>query len=190
MYGTKLETIRKIHEEGRMAILDVEPQALKILRTAEFAPYVVFIAAPVVQNMADVRTLYFLLTDSWKNTCKFVQIRRYAFDYVDNIIVRRIDNQSIIFICLSSMTEVWRVWREIRICWSRRTVTSSIWRSLTTTLRIRLPSWRQRSSASTRHRSGYQYHGCTDSGPRLVALSQRTATARRTDASSERTEAR
>ncbi|XP_046415530.1 peripheral plasma membrane protein CASK isoform X3 [Neodiprion pinetum] len=53
MYGTKLETIRKIHEEGRMAILDVEPQALKVLRTAEFAPYVVFIAAPVLQNLAD-----------------------------------------------------------------------------------------------------------------------------------------
>ncbi|KAK7065248.1 hypothetical protein SK128_008388 [Halocaridina rubra] len=53
MYGTKLETIRKIHSEGRMAILDVEPQALKILRTAEFAPYVVFIAAPSLQNMTD-----------------------------------------------------------------------------------------------------------------------------------------
>lgn len=53
MYGTKLETIRKIHQEGRMAILDVEPQALKVLRTAEFAPYVVFIAAPVLQNIAD-----------------------------------------------------------------------------------------------------------------------------------------
>jgi len=39
-----------------MAILDVEPQALKVLRTAEFAPYVVFIAAPVLQNLADVRT--------------------------------------------------------------------------------------------------------------------------------------
>ncbi|CAB3386790.1 Hypothetical predicted protein [Cloeon dipterum] len=46
MYGTKLETIRKIHQDGLMAILDVEPQALKILRTAEFAPYVVFIGAP------------------------------------------------------------------------------------------------------------------------------------------------
>lgn len=56
MYGTKLETIRKIHNEGRMAILDVEPQALKILRTAEFAPYVVFIAAPSLQNMTDVST--------------------------------------------------------------------------------------------------------------------------------------
>ncbi|XP_017780444.1 PREDICTED: peripheral plasma membrane protein CASK isoform X5 [Nicrophorus vespilloides] len=53
MYGTKLETIRKIHQDGKMAILDVEPQALKILRTAEFSPYVVFIAAPALQNIAD-----------------------------------------------------------------------------------------------------------------------------------------
>lgn len=54
MYGTKLETIRRIHADGKMAILDVEPQALKILRTAEFTPYVVFIAAPLLQNIADV----------------------------------------------------------------------------------------------------------------------------------------
>ncbi|XP_047014941.1 calcium/calmodulin-dependent serine protein kinase b isoform X2 [Ictalurus punctatus] len=48
MYGTRLETIRKIHELGMISILDVEPQALKVLRTAEFAPYVIFIAAPTV----------------------------------------------------------------------------------------------------------------------------------------------
>ncbi|XP_037543017.1 peripheral plasma membrane protein CASK isoform X9 [Nematolebias whitei] len=48
MYGTRLETIRKIHEQGLVAILDVEPQALKVLRTAEFAPYIIFIAAPTI----------------------------------------------------------------------------------------------------------------------------------------------
>ncbi|XP_063744148.1 peripheral plasma membrane protein CASK isoform X12 [Eleginops maclovinus] len=48
MYGTRLETIRQIHQQGHIAILDVEPQALKVLRTAEFAPYVVFIAAPTI----------------------------------------------------------------------------------------------------------------------------------------------
>uniref|UniRef100_A0AAQ4P5T9 Peripheral plasma membrane protein CASK n=1 Tax=Gasterosteus aculeatus aculeatus TaxID=481459 RepID=A0AAQ4P5T9_GASAC len=48
MYGTRLETIRQIHTQGMISILDVEPQALKILRTADFAPYVVFIAAPTV----------------------------------------------------------------------------------------------------------------------------------------------
>uniref|UniRef100_A0A672IEY6 Peripheral plasma membrane protein CASK n=1 Tax=Salarias fasciatus TaxID=181472 RepID=A0A672IEY6_SALFA len=48
MYGTRLETLRKIHQQGLVAILDIEPQALKVLRTAEFAPYVVFIAAPTI----------------------------------------------------------------------------------------------------------------------------------------------
>jgi calcium/calmodulin-dependent serine protein kinase len=63
MYGTKLDTIRRIHAEGKMAILDVEPQALKILRTAEFTPYVVFIAAPSLQNIADVSTIGYSYDD-------------------------------------------------------------------------------------------------------------------------------
>ncbi|XP_065055770.1 peripheral plasma membrane protein CASK-like isoform X2 [Rhopilema esculentum] len=46
MYGTKLDTIRDVINNGYIAVLDVEPPALKLLRCAEFAPYVVFIAAP------------------------------------------------------------------------------------------------------------------------------------------------
>lgn len=69
MYGTKLETIRKIHEEGRMAILDVEPQALKVLRTAEFAPYVVFIAAPAFANVTDV-SIKIILYKILNGNCK------------------------------------------------------------------------------------------------------------------------
>ncbi|KJH41963.1 PDZ/DHR/GLGF domain protein [Dictyocaulus viviparus] len=53
MYGTKLETIRNIHKSGKVAILDVEPQALKVLRTAEYSPFVVFIAAPNLQGLQD-----------------------------------------------------------------------------------------------------------------------------------------
>lgn len=48
MYGTKLDTIRDNLNQGLTAILDVEPQALKLLRTAEFSPYVVFISAPTI----------------------------------------------------------------------------------------------------------------------------------------------
>ncbi|KAM9438734.1 55 kDa erythrocyte membrane protein-like [Salvelinus alpinus] len=44
MFGTKIDTIQKIHEQGKIALLDVEPQTLKLLRTADFAPLVVFIA--------------------------------------------------------------------------------------------------------------------------------------------------
>ncbi|XP_019714350.1 55 kDa erythrocyte membrane protein isoform X2 [Hippocampus comes] len=44
MFGTKIDTIQKIHEQGKIALLDVEPQTLKVLRTADFAPLMVFIA--------------------------------------------------------------------------------------------------------------------------------------------------
>lgn len=77
MYGTKLETIRRIHSERRIAILDVEPQALKILRTAEFAPYVVFIAAPPLNNVADVSSTLYSLSILWKSlycSCFFDQL--------------------------------------------------------------------------------------------------------------------
>ncbi|KAK7603544.1 hypothetical protein V9T40_003543 [Parthenolecanium corni] len=64
MYGTKLETIRKIHEEGKIAILDVEPQAMKILRTGEYAPFVVFVAAPPIESIAEYDGLERLVKDS------------------------------------------------------------------------------------------------------------------------------
>ncbi len=64
MYGTKLETIRRIHGEGKVAILDVEPQALKVLRTSEFAPFVVFIAAPQLAHISDVSYSVLLLSMS------------------------------------------------------------------------------------------------------------------------------
>ncbi|CDW54750.1 peripheral plasma membrane protein CASK [Trichuris trichiura] len=53
MYGTKLDTIRAIHRAGKIAILDVEPQALKILRTAEYSPFIIFIAAPDLYGLDD-----------------------------------------------------------------------------------------------------------------------------------------
>ncbi|XP_022242964.1 peripheral plasma membrane protein CASK-like [Limulus polyphemus] len=56
MYGTKLETIRSIQLEGKMAILDVEPQAIKILRTAEYTPYIVFIGAPSLSGIKSLST--------------------------------------------------------------------------------------------------------------------------------------
>ncbi|NXX83569.1 MPP2 protein, partial [Urocolius indicus] len=46
LYGTKIDSIRAVVEAGKMCILDVNPQAVKVLRTAEFVPYVVFIEAP------------------------------------------------------------------------------------------------------------------------------------------------
>ncbi|NXH49046.1 MPP2 protein, partial [Dicaeum eximium] len=46
LYGTRIDSIRAVVDAGKMCVLDVNPQAVKVLRTAEFVPYVVFIEAP------------------------------------------------------------------------------------------------------------------------------------------------
>ncbi|XP_041087617.1 MAGUK p55 subfamily member 2-like isoform X2 [Polyodon spathula] len=46
LYGTKIDSIHEVIEAGKICTLDVNPQALKVLRTSEFLPYVVFIQAP------------------------------------------------------------------------------------------------------------------------------------------------
>ncbi|KAM9835931.1 calcium/calmodulin-dependent serine protein kinase b isoform 5-T5 [Aulostomus maculatus] len=87
MYGTRLETIRQIHAQGMISILDVEPQALKILRTAEFAPYVVFIAAPTItQGMTEDDSLQRLQKES-----EMLQ-RTYAHYFDQTIINNEIDD--------------------------------------------------------------------------------------------------
>ncbi|CAF1221675.1 unnamed protein product [Adineta ricciae] len=82
MYGTKLETIRNINRQGLMAILDVEPQALKVLRTAEFAPYVVFVAAPDLSQIKGVND------ESLERLVKESELLQQAYGhYFDLIIV-------------------------------------------------------------------------------------------------------
>ncbi|XP_047015073.1 MAGUK p55 subfamily member 6b isoform X3 [Ictalurus punctatus] len=51
LYGTKISSIHEVVNTGRTCILDINPQALKVLRTAEFMPYVVFIAAPEFETL-------------------------------------------------------------------------------------------------------------------------------------------
>ncbi|OCT84212.1 hypothetical protein XELAEV_18022353mg [Xenopus laevis] len=42
MFGTKIQTVKELHKDGKVAILDIEPQTLKMVRTAELAPFIVF----------------------------------------------------------------------------------------------------------------------------------------------------
>ena len=55
LYGTKLDSIRVIIDDGKTCILDASPQSLKILRnSSEFMPFVVFLAAPGMDEMRHV----------------------------------------------------------------------------------------------------------------------------------------
>ncbi|NXN93742.1 MPP2 protein, partial [Rhinopomastus cyanomelas] len=51
LYGTRIDSIRAVVESGRVCVLDVNPQAVKVLRTAEFVPFVVFIEAPCPETL-------------------------------------------------------------------------------------------------------------------------------------------
>ncbi|XP_072287390.1 55 kDa erythrocyte membrane protein [Pyxicephalus adspersus] len=44
MFGTKFQTVTDIHKDGKVAVLDIEPQTLKMVRTAELAPFIVFVS--------------------------------------------------------------------------------------------------------------------------------------------------
>jgi len=45
-YGTKLDAVRDIINSGKTCIIDCDASSLKLLKTAEFMPYIVFIESP------------------------------------------------------------------------------------------------------------------------------------------------
>ncbi|XP_061701027.1 MAGUK p55 subfamily member 3 isoform X1 [Syngnathoides biaculeatus] len=49
-YGTSIEAIRSVQAKNKMCIVDVQPEALRRLRTAEFKPYVVFVKPRVPES--------------------------------------------------------------------------------------------------------------------------------------------
>uniref|UniRef100_A0A3Q3X1X4 Uncharacterized protein n=1 Tax=Mola mola TaxID=94237 RepID=A0A3Q3X1X4_MOLML len=49
-YGTSIEAIRSVQAKNKLCIVDVQPEALKRLRTAEFKPYVIFVKPRVPES--------------------------------------------------------------------------------------------------------------------------------------------
>ncbi|XP_013869381.1 MAGUK p55 subfamily member 3 isoform X3 [Austrofundulus limnaeus] len=43
LYGTSLESIHRVLNQNKVCLVDVQPEALKTLRTAEFKPFVIFV---------------------------------------------------------------------------------------------------------------------------------------------------
>ncbi|KAL7830797.1 hypothetical protein SRHO_G00319240 [Serrasalmus rhombeus] len=96
LYGTKIESIHEVVNTGRTCILDVNPQALKVLKTAEFMPYVVFIAAPEFETLkamhkavvdAGITTKQLTDVDLKKTVDESARIQRAYRHYFDLTIV-------------------------------------------------------------------------------------------------------
>lgn len=96
LYGTKIESIHEVVATGRTCILDVNPQALKVLKTAEFMPYVVFIAAPDFETLkgmhkavvdAGITTKQLTDVDLRKTVDESARIQRAYSHYFDLTII-------------------------------------------------------------------------------------------------------
>ncbi|KAL0985455.1 hypothetical protein UPYG_G00157100 [Umbra pygmaea] len=96
LYGTKMDSIHQVVDTGRTCILDVNPQALKQLKTAEFMPFVVFIAAPELDTLramhkavvdAGLTTKLLTENDLKKTVDESARIRRAYSHYFDLTIV-------------------------------------------------------------------------------------------------------
>uniref|UniRef100_A0AAY4CJT8 MAGUK p55 scaffold protein 3 n=1 Tax=Denticeps clupeoides TaxID=299321 RepID=A0AAY4CJT8_9TELE len=49
-YGTSIEAIRSIQARNKICLVDMQPEALKTLRTAEFKPFVVFVKPRIPES--------------------------------------------------------------------------------------------------------------------------------------------
>ncbi|XP_059908978.1 protein PALS2-like isoform X1 [Gadus macrocephalus] len=96
LYGTKMDSIHEVVDTRRTCILDVNPQALKVLKTAEFMPFVVFIAAPELDTLramhkavvdAGLTTKLLTENDLKKTVDESARIRRAYSHYFDLTIV-------------------------------------------------------------------------------------------------------
>uniref|UniRef100_UPI0037E8B20A MAGUK p55 subfamily member 6a n=1 Tax=Semicossyphus pulcher TaxID=241346 RepID=UPI0037E8B20A len=112
LYGTKIDSIHEVVDAGRTCILDVNPQALKVLKTAEFMPFVVFIAAPELDTLramhkavidAGLTTKLLTENDLKKTVDESARIRRAYSHYFDLTIVN--DNLDKAFDTLQEVVE-------------------------------------------------------------------------------------
>ena len=93
LYGTKLDSIRVIIDDGKTCILDASPQSLKILRnSSEFMPFVVFLAAP---GMDEMRHVY----DNLRVTNSMMQTGKNISTFERNSSIRYIGNLPLIQSC-------------------------------------------------------------------------------------------
>ncbi|XP_041671664.1 MAGUK p55 subfamily member 3-like isoform X5 [Cheilinus undulatus] len=50
LYGTSLESIHKVLDQHKFCLVDVQPEALKTLRTSEFKPFVIFVRLRILDS--------------------------------------------------------------------------------------------------------------------------------------------
>nr|XP_014343581.1 PREDICTED: MAGUK p55 subfamily member 4 [Latimeria chalumnae] len=67
LYGTSIDAVRTVLDEGRICIIDLEPQAIQGARTHELKPYVIFIKPPSISCLMSTRKHARIITEYYVN---------------------------------------------------------------------------------------------------------------------------
>uniref|UniRef100_A0A671UMP6 MAGUK p55 scaffold protein 3 n=1 Tax=Sparus aurata TaxID=8175 RepID=A0A671UMP6_SPAAU len=83
LYGTSLESIHRILDQKKACLVDLQPEVLKTLRTAEFKPYVIFVRPRI----------YDKTTSSWEDDLQEIKQSAERMDecyghWVDYVLVK------------------------------------------------------------------------------------------------------
>uniref|UniRef100_A0A3B4ZKR2 Membrane palmitoylated protein 3 n=1 Tax=Stegastes partitus TaxID=144197 RepID=A0A3B4ZKR2_9TELE len=119
-YGTSIEAIRSVQAKNKMCIVDVQPEALKRLRTAEFKPYVIFVKPRVLppEDPDSVGTQIKKDEDLQEMRQSAIQIDQQYGHLVDRVLIKE-DSASA---CAELRGILERLEREsfwVPICWVR-----------------------------------------------------------------------
>ncbi|XP_075385864.1 MAGUK p55 subfamily member 4 isoform X2 [Tenrec ecaudatus] len=63
LYGTSVDAVRAVLDEGKVCVMDLEPQDIQVARTQELKPYVIFIKPPNLSCMKQSRKHAKIITD-------------------------------------------------------------------------------------------------------------------------------
>ncbi|XP_020823744.1 MAGUK p55 subfamily member 4 [Phascolarctos cinereus] len=67
LYGTSVDAVRKVLDEGKVCVMDLEPQSIQVARTHELKPYVIFIKPSTLNRMRQSRKNARIITDYYVN---------------------------------------------------------------------------------------------------------------------------
>uniref|UniRef100_A0A8I6ASJ9 MAGUK p55 scaffold protein 4 n=1 Tax=Rattus norvegicus TaxID=10116 RepID=A0A8I6ASJ9_RAT len=63
LYGTSVNAVLAVLDEGKICVMDLEPQDIQLARTRELKPYVIFIKPPSMSSMRHSRRNAKIITD-------------------------------------------------------------------------------------------------------------------------------
>ncbi|NXL84720.1 MPP4 protein, partial [Alectura lathami] len=67
LYGTSVDAVRAVLDEGKICVIDLEPQGIQIARTHELKPYIIFIKPSSINCMRQTRKNARIITDYYVN---------------------------------------------------------------------------------------------------------------------------